>query len=179
MVGPASSHGDESCSERRLDFGKCGRSTRPGWPHSITSVSAWSSADSPPGAALGGHAGVRRRPARPHVALSAPTKPRGSADQRHRSAPLGHEQPLWQAHVIDDVEGGGALIMRYHHCMDGTGMMVVIQRSWMQHPKRRPPRRAGSGRAARRLISPAFGKEARPERSRPPARSTSSPIHSS
>ena len=45
------------------------------------------------------------------------------------SAPLDHEQPLWQVHVVDDVGGGSALIMRYHHCIaDGTAMMVVIQR---------------------------------------------------
>jgi diacylglycerol O-acyltransferase len=45
------------------------------------------------------------------------------------SSPLDHEQPLWQVHVVDDVDGGGALIMRYHHCMgDGTAMMTVIER---------------------------------------------------
>lgn len=43
------------------------------------------------------------------------------------STPLDHAQPLWQVHVVDDVEGGSALIMRCHHCIaDGTGMMTVI-----------------------------------------------------
>ena len=45
------------------------------------------------------------------------------------SSPLDSRQPLWQVHVVDDVEGGSALIMRYHHCIgDGTAMMAVIQR---------------------------------------------------
>jgi WS/DGAT/MGAT family acyltransferase len=45
------------------------------------------------------------------------------------SSPLDHRLPLWQVHVIDDVDGGGAVVTRYHHCMaDGTAMMTVIQR---------------------------------------------------
>lgn len=45
------------------------------------------------------------------------------------STPLDREQALWQVHVVDDVDGGSALIMRYHHCIaDGTAMMGVIQR---------------------------------------------------
>ena len=51
------------------------------------------------------------------------------------SSPLDHEQPLWQVHVVDDVEGGSALIMRYHHCIgDGTAMMAVIQRLYDTTP---------------------------------------------
>ena len=45
------------------------------------------------------------------------------------SMPLDHSLPLWQAYVVDDVEGGSALITRCHHCMaDGTAMMTVTQR---------------------------------------------------
>jgi WS/DGAT/MGAT family acyltransferase len=44
------------------------------------------------------------------------------------SAPLDREQPLWQLHVVDNVEGGGAMILRYHHCIaDGTAMMEVLR----------------------------------------------------
>lgn len=44
------------------------------------------------------------------------------------STPLDHTRPLWQVVVVDDVEGGSALIMRCHHCIaDGTGMMTVIR----------------------------------------------------
>ena len=44
------------------------------------------------------------------------------------STPLDRERPLWQVHVVDGVEGGGALVMRFHHCMgDGTAMMALSQ----------------------------------------------------
>lgn len=43
------------------------------------------------------------------------------------STPLDHTQALWQVYVVDDVDGGSALIMRYHHCIaDGAAMMTVI-----------------------------------------------------
>jgi len=42
------------------------------------------------------------------------------------STPLPHGQPLWQAYVLDGVGSGGALLMRYHHCIgDGQAMMTV------------------------------------------------------
>lgn len=45
------------------------------------------------------------------------------------SAPLDHEQPLWQIHVVEDVAGGSALIMRYHHCIgDGTAIQAVVRK---------------------------------------------------
>jgi diacylglycerol O-acyltransferase / wax synthase len=51
------------------------------------------------------------------------------------SSPLDHDQPLWQVYVVDDVDGGSALIMRYHHCIgDGTAMMAVIQRLYDTTP---------------------------------------------
>ena len=44
------------------------------------------------------------------------------------STPLDRERPLWQVHVVDEVEGGSALVMRFHHCMgDGTAMMALSQ----------------------------------------------------
>jgi diacylglycerol O-acyltransferase / wax synthase len=66
-----------------------------------------------------------------HVALPAPHDKASLTALINdiASAPLDHEQPLWQVHVVDDVEGGSALIMRYHHCIgDGTAMMAVTQR---------------------------------------------------
>lgn len=43
------------------------------------------------------------------------------------SMPLDHEQPLWQVHVVDNVAGGSALIMRYHHCIgDGSAINAVV-----------------------------------------------------
>ena len=45
------------------------------------------------------------------------------------SMPLDHEQPLWQIHVVDNVAGGSALIMRYHHCIgDGTAIQAVVRK---------------------------------------------------
>lgn len=42
------------------------------------------------------------------------------------STPLDPARPLWQVHVVDNVGSGGAMILRYHHCMaDGTAMMAV------------------------------------------------------
>jgi WS/DGAT/MGAT family acyltransferase len=55
------------------------------------------------------------------------------------SQPLDHTLPLWQVHVVDDVEGGSALIMRYHHCIgDGTAMMAVSQRLYDTEPDTPP-----------------------------------------
>jgi diacylglycerol O-acyltransferase len=45
------------------------------------------------------------------------------------SQPLDHALPLWQAHVVDNVGEGGALVFRYHHCIgDGAAMMTVAAR---------------------------------------------------
>ena len=69
------------------------------------------------------------------------------------SMPLDHALPLWQVHVIDDVEGGSALITRCHHCMaDGTALMTVIQRLFDPAPGAKPmprPRARGASIGAR------------------------------
>jgi len=45
------------------------------------------------------------------------------------SMPLDHEQPLWQVHLVEDVAGGSALIMRYHHCIgDGTAIQALVRK---------------------------------------------------
>lgn len=56
------------------------------------------------------------------------------------SLPLDHRRPLWQAHVIDNVQGGSALVMRYHHCIgDGTAMMTVAAKLFdMPHGAEKP-----------------------------------------
>jgi WS/DGAT/MGAT family acyltransferase len=66
-----------------------------------------------------------------HIALPAPHDRAAlrALVEDIASQPLDHKLPLWQIHVVDDVEGGSALIMRYHHCIaDGTAMMAVTQR---------------------------------------------------
>jgi WS/DGAT/MGAT family acyltransferase len=52
------------------------------------------------------------------------------------SAPLDHGLPLWHVYVVDGVDGGSALLMRYHHCIgDGTAMMTVTRRLFDTHPR--------------------------------------------
>jgi diacylglycerol O-acyltransferase / wax synthase len=98
-----------------------------------------------------------------HIALGAP---RDEAALRSliddiASTPLEREQPLWHVHVVDGVEGGSALIMRYHHCIaDGTAMMTVIDQLYDTAPgaPRRAPSRAtktaqGAGKGP---LAPAF-----------------------
>ncbi|HEU0198975.1 MAG TPA: wax ester/triacylglycerol synthase family O-acyltransferase [Burkholderiaceae bacterium] len=65
-----------------------------------------------------------------HIALPAPHDQAALANlvSDIASTPLDHALPLWQVHVVDNVNGGSALVMRYHHCIaDGTAMMMVIQ----------------------------------------------------
>ncbi len=43
------------------------------------------------------------------------------------STPLDATKPLWQYHLIDNYEGGSALVMRIHHCYaDGIAMVQVM-----------------------------------------------------
>jgi len=65
-----------------------------------------------------------------HVALPAPHDQAALVDliSDLAATPLDRGRPLWQAHVVDGVDGGSALIMRIHHCVgDGTAMMAVIR----------------------------------------------------
>ncbi len=42
------------------------------------------------------------------------------------SQPLDHDHPLWQMHLIEDYEGGSALLVRIHHCIaDGIALISV------------------------------------------------------
>lgn len=53
------------------------------------------------------------------------------------SQPLDHALPLWQAHVVDRVGRGSALVFRYHHCIgDGLAMMSVAAKVFSV-PRRR------------------------------------------
>ena len=41
--------------------------------------------------------------------------------------PLDPARPLWQYHLIEDYEGGSAIIMRIHHCIgDGIALVSVV-----------------------------------------------------
>ncbi|MDO9284069.1 MAG: wax ester/triacylglycerol synthase family O-acyltransferase [Aquabacterium sp.] len=100
-----------------------------------------------------------------HIALPAPHDEAALARlvSDLASMPLDHALPLWQAYVVDEVEGGSALITRCHHCMaDGTAMMTVTQRLFDPAPGAQPlpaPRargaRIGNG-AGQGLFAPAL-----------------------
>ncbi len=64
-----------------------------------------------------------------HLALPAP----GDKHALQRlvselmATPLDHNRPLWQAYVVDDFEGGAAMITRMHHCIaDGIALARVM-----------------------------------------------------
>ena len=100
-----------------------------------------------------------------HIALAAPHDQAALVRLVNdlSSMPLDHSLPLWQAYVVDDVEGGSALITRCHHCMaDGTAMQTVTQRLFDPAPGAKPlpaPRArgasVGSG-AGKGLFAPAI-----------------------
>ncbi len=92
-----------------------------------------------------------------HVVRQALPQPRGRArlSQRARlqalcgelaTAPLDPARPLWQFHLIDDYEGGSALVVRIHHCIaDGIALisvMMAITDGGIDPPKQR--RKAGA-----------------------------------
>jgi diacylglycerol O-acyltransferase len=40
--------------------------------------------------------------------------------------PLDHKRPLWQIHLVEDYQGGSALLVRIHHCIaDGIALISV------------------------------------------------------
>lgn len=72
-----------------------------------------------------------------HVALPAPGGQRELEQLLGdlASTPLDRLQPLWQVHVIDGVDGGSALVTRFHHCIgDGTAMTAVSMRLYDTTP---------------------------------------------
>ena len=55
--------------------------------------------------------------------------------------PLDRGRPLWQAHLVEDYEGGSALIVRIHHCIaDGIALIAVTMS--LVDGGAAPPRRA-------------------------------------
>jgi len=63
------------------------------------------------------------------------------------STPLDRGHPLWQFHLIDDYEGGSALIARVHHCIaDGIALISVMLS--ITDGGQDPPPRPSRGKAA-------------------------------
>ena len=68
--------------------------------------------------------------------LSLPKKPKKGAEQaalqdrvaQLATEPLNRKRPLWQFHLVEDYQGGSALIVRIHHCIaDGIALISVTQ----------------------------------------------------
>ena len=57
------------------------------------------------------------------------------------TTPLDHSRPLWQFHLVEQYEGGSAMIARVHHCIgDGialTSVMLSITDGGADPPRRR------------------------------------------
>lgn len=76
-----------------------------------------------------------------HVALPEPCDQRALMDflSDLASTPLDYKRPLWQVHVVDRVDGGSAVALRFHHCIgDGTAMMAIAQRLFDAEPDAPP-----------------------------------------
>jgi WS/DGAT/MGAT family acyltransferase len=83
------------------------------------------------------------------------------------SEPLDPDRPLWQFHLVEDYDGGSALIARIHHCIgDGIALisvMLAITDGGNDPPRREPSARSGSGgeRLADALLKPLGGLSAK------------------
>lgn len=103
-----------------------------------------------------------------HVRRAALPSPAGKADLEEyvsnlASTPLDHSKPLWQFHLIEQYQGGSALVMRIHHCYaDGMALVQVLlsltdadphARHDAPHPKRKLKKAGGT--VFERLLSPA------------------------
>jgi WS/DGAT/MGAT family acyltransferase len=72
-----------------------------------------------------------------HIALPAPHDRAALIDlvSDLASMPLDHARPLWEGHLVDDVDGGSALVLRMHHCLgDGTAAMLVCRELFDETP---------------------------------------------
>lgn len=67
-----------------------------------------------------------------HVRLTALPGGAGQAElerlvSQFASTPLDHSKPLWQFHLVENYNGGSALISRIHHCYaDGIALIQVL-----------------------------------------------------
>ena len=60
------------------------------------------------------------------------------------SSPLDRARPLWQAHVVDGLDGGGtALVVRLHHCIGDGVALVRLLLSMTDDARSAEPRRVG------------------------------------
>ncbi|HZW75390.1 MAG TPA: wax ester/triacylglycerol synthase family O-acyltransferase [Caldimonas sp.] len=78
--------------------------------------------------------------------------------------PLDPARPLWKFHLVDDYDGGSALILRVHHCI-GDGIALISVMLAITDGGSDPPRRARSTHAgdglADALLKPLGGLSAK------------------
>lgn len=103
-----------------------------------------------------------------HVRRAALPSPAGKAELQEyvsnlASSPLDLNKPMWQFHLIENYNGGGALVVRVHHCYaDGIALVQVMLSLHdtspnAKHHKPHPPaklKRSG-GTVFERLLAPA------------------------
>ena len=104
---------------------------------------------------------LHRHVVREHLARK-PREHERSALQRRAGelavTPLDPDRALWQFHLIEDYDGGSALIARIHHCIgDGialTSVMLSITDGGTDPPRRRPRSTAAAGGLADSVMRP-------------------------
>jgi len=101
-----------------------------------------------------------------HIALPAPGGRQALAAlvSDLASTPLDRSRPLWDAHVVDGVDGGSAVITRMHHCIaDGTASLAIARVLYDDSPRPKRTRPATRAKAEpdpgllERLFAPALG----------------------
>jgi WS/DGAT/MGAT family acyltransferase len=78
--------------------------------------------------------------------------------------PLDRARPLWQMHLVEDYDGGSALIVRIHHCIaDGIALILVTLslvdggKPPLQRRRRRTEAESSDGWLGQNLVGPLAG----------------------
>ena len=104
---------------------------------------------------------LQRHVVREHLARKPRESERAALQRRAgelATTPLDPDRALWQFHLIEDYDGGSALIARIHHCIgDGialTSVMLSITDGGTDPPRRARPRPTDGGGLADAAMRP-------------------------
>ena len=97
---------------------------------------------------------LRHPPPRACARSSPAPRPRRSAALQERvgelaDEPLDPARPLWQFHLIEDYEGGSALVARIHHCIADGIALISVMMSIVDGGRAPPSARASAAADAR------------------------------